>query len=170
VRVICNGPGWVDPDSPLLAWCLEWTDPQGVPQRLLYGYGSGARRAAQAHADRLAGCCGERAKPEVPRPYLEPSQRRQPVIAPATSEYQRALCALAAVSQEGLALASLLDAFASLLRGYGRDPEAPFLEDYPSAGQVRRVLERRARALDAAREAWEALADEVKEQVEAPTR
>jgi hypothetical protein len=42
VRVICNGPGWVDRDSLLLTWCLEWTDPEGVPQRLLYGYGSGA--------------------------------------------------------------------------------------------------------------------------------
>jgi hypothetical protein len=91
------------------------------------------------------------------------------VIAPAT-EYQRALRALADVSQEGLALAHRLDAFATLLRGYDRDPEAPFLEEYPSVAQVRRVLERRARALDAARDAWEALPDEVKEQVEAPTR
>jgi hypothetical protein len=72
--------------------------------------------------------------------------------------------------RQGAALASLLDAFASLLRGDGRDPEAPFLEQYPSAALVRRVLERRARALDAAREAWSALPDEAKEEVEAPTR
>jgi hypothetical protein len=55
VRVIGNAPAWADPDSPMTAWCLEWTDALGIPQRLLYGYGPAARQLAQAHADRLAG-------------------------------------------------------------------------------------------------------------------
>jgi hypothetical protein len=80
------------------------------------------------------------------------------------------LLTLSEAAQEGEALAVLLDGFARLLRGYDGGPEAPYLEEYPSAGQVRRAMGRRARALDAARDAWEALPDEVKEQVEAPTR
>jgi hypothetical protein len=48
-------PAWEDPESGRVAWFLEWLDRRGVRRRLLYGYGPGARRTAQAVADRIAG-------------------------------------------------------------------------------------------------------------------
>jgi hypothetical protein len=47
-------PAWEDPGSGRVAWFLEWADRWGRTRRLLYGYGPGARRTAQAVADRIA--------------------------------------------------------------------------------------------------------------------
>jgi hypothetical protein len=46
-------------DSGRVAWFLEWTDRRGHCQRLLYGYGPGARLTAREAANRIAGSAGE---------------------------------------------------------------------------------------------------------------
>jgi len=51
-------PAWEDPDCGRVTWFLEWADRWGRPRRLLYGFGPGARRTAQAVADRVAGAAG----------------------------------------------------------------------------------------------------------------
>jgi hypothetical protein len=79
------------------------------------------------------------------------------------ARYERALRDLSEGVAQAEGLARLLDHFAGLLRGGPPDPEGPPLELYPSVGQVRRALQRRAGALDAARDAWGALPAEVQD-------
>jgi hypothetical protein len=52
--LVWGEPAWEDPESGRVAWFLEWVDRRGARRRLLYGYGPGARRTAQAVADRIA--------------------------------------------------------------------------------------------------------------------
>src|SRR4051794_32299673 len=82
--------------------------------------------------------------------------------------YGKALLALGERSAECWALAELLDAFAAMVRGRRPDAEGPFLGQYPSAQQIRRALERRDRALDQAREAWDLLPPDAREGLTPP--
>jgi hypothetical protein len=77
--------------------------------------------------------------------------------------YERAMRELSESFAQAEALASLLDYFARQLRGRPPDPEGPPLELYPSVGQVRRALQRRDVALNAARDEWEDLPAEAQE-------
>ena len=69
--------------------------------------------------------------------------------------YRAALDELGAAVREAAELAEALESFAAVLRGGRRALEVP--EAYPGEGQVRRVLERRARALQAAEREWRLL-------------
>jgi hypothetical protein len=80
-----------------------------------------------------------------------------------TASYERALKELMENLAQAEAMADWLDYIAGLLRGRSPDAEGPPLELYPSLWQVRRALERRSSALDAARDAWETLPAEAQE-------
>ena len=84
------------------------------------------------------------------------------------ARYERALTDLSESCAQAEVLACLLDYFAGQLRGRPPDPEGPPLELCPSAGQVRRALQRRASALDAARDTWEELPAEAQEGLPSP--
>jgi hypothetical protein len=84
------------------------------------------------------------------------------------ARYERALRDLSESFAQAEALASLLDYFVGLLRGGSPDPEGPPLEFYPSTGQVRRALQRRAVALGTAWDEWEALPAEAQERIPSP--
>ena len=77
--------------------------------------------------------------------------------------YQAALDELGVAVRQGLALAEALDYFAGLFRGKEPDPEGPPLEAFPTPGEIRRALERRQRALEAAEQEWERLRLELRE-------
>src|SRR5436309_138256 len=79
------------------------------------------------------------------------------------ARYERAIRELSEGFAQAGALADLLDYFAGQLRGRPPDLQGPPLELYPSAGQVRRALQRRDVALDAARDEWEARPAETQE-------
>jgi hypothetical protein len=61
---VCGEPAWEDPGSGRVAWFLQWVDRWGRTRRMLYGYGPGARRVAQAVAD----CIAELAQPSEVKP------------------------------------------------------------------------------------------------------
>ena len=82
--------------------------------------------------------------------------------------YRRALLLLGERAGECWALAEQLDAFGAMVRGRRPDAEGPFLGQYPSAQQLRRALERRDRALDQAREAWDLLPPDAREGLTPP--
>jgi hypothetical protein len=87
------------------------------------------------------------------------------VVPPA---YRAAMAELEAACLDCRGLAEVLDSFAGQLRGGWADPDGPPLEAYPTASGVRRALERRDRAFDAASDAYLALAWEVRERLPAP--
>jgi hypothetical protein len=89
-------------------------------------------------------------------------------VATVPTRYHAALNRLAGAIGEARALAEVLDNFARLLRGDLPGPEALPLELFPSAASVRRALERRDRALDAAAQEWERLAAEDREVLRQP--
>jgi hypothetical protein len=90
------------------------------------------------------------------------------MVSTTPARYERALRELSESFAQAEALASLLDYFVGLLNGRPPDPEGPPLELYPSAGQVRRALQRRAKAVEAVLEEWAALPGEAQEGLPAP--
>ena len=70
---------------------------------------------------------------------------------------------LAEAVRDAEAVAEVLDYFADILRGRRPDPDGPALEQFPSAGQVRRAFDRRTDCLAAAEEAWHRLSHDEKE-------
>ena len=84
------------------------------------------------------------------------------------NRYLAALERLAGAVGEAQALADVLDHFAGLLRGSWPDPDGPPLELFPSASQIRRVLERRVEALGQAGDEWRRLPDEAREHLAPP--
>jgi hypothetical protein len=82
--------------------------------------------------------------------------------------YRAALAELEVACLECQALAEVLTYFAGQLRGGWADPDGPPLETYPTVSRVRRALEGRDRALDAASDAYLALAWEAREGLPAP--
>jgi hypothetical protein len=82
--------------------------------------------------------------------------------------YRDALAELESAATQARTLAEALTCFARLLRGGRRDPEDPFLGAYPPPSEVRRALERLHRALEAARDEWGRLPDDLRERCEPP--
>jgi hypothetical protein len=82
--------------------------------------------------------------------------------------YLAALDRLAGTIAEARALAEILDCFAQQLRGGLPDPEGPPLDLFPTPARVRRVLECRDRALDAAEREWERLPADAREAMQPP--
>jgi hypothetical protein len=82
--------------------------------------------------------------------------------------YQAALEDLSAAVAGARVLAEVLDYFAGQLRGDQPDPEGAPLEVCPTAGQIRRALERRDHALDAAEREWERLPADDREVLQPP--
>jgi hypothetical protein len=71
--------------------------------------------------------------------------------------YQAALDELGVTVREARALAELLDQFAGLFRGKQSSTEGPPVEAFPTPAEVRRALDRRQRAMEAAEREWERL-------------
>jgi hypothetical protein len=82
--------------------------------------------------------------------------------------YRDALAELESAAAQARTLAEALTHFARLLRGGRRDPEDPFLGTCPLPSEVRRALDRVQRALDAARDEWARLPDDLRERCEPP--
>jgi hypothetical protein len=77
--------------------------------------------------------------------------------------YQAALDELGVMVREAQALADVLVYFAALFRGKQPDAEGPPVEAFPTPAEVRRALDRRRRALEAAEREWERLPLELRE-------
>jgi hypothetical protein len=88
--------------------------------------------------------------------------------ADAAHHYADALDRLAEANAEAQALADVLDYFAAILRGARPDPDGPPLEALPSAGRVRRLLERRFEAAGQVEDEWGRLPPEARAALPSP--
>jgi hypothetical protein len=96
-------------------------------------------------------------------------QALEPVaVATVRTRYHAALDRLATALGEASALGEVLDHFARVLRGELACLEALPLELFPSAASVRRTMERRDSALDAAEQEWERLPADDRESLHPP--
>jgi hypothetical protein len=85
-----------------------------------------------------------------------------------SQRYAEALGRLAEAHREAEQLATILDYFASILRGAWPDPDGPAIETFPSLDLCRRVLESQAEALERAEEEWQRLPPDERERVPQP--
>jgi hypothetical protein len=77
--------------------------------------------------------------------------------------YVAALVRLAEAHHEAEQLATMLEYFASVLRGAWPDPDGPPLEMFPSLYHFRRVLEGQAEAHERAEAEWDRLSSDERE-------
>jgi hypothetical protein len=89
-------------------------------------------------------------------------------VATVPTRYHAALDRLAAAISEAGTLAEILDYFSHQLRGGLPSLEGLSLEMFPTAARVRRALESRDRALDAAAQEWECLPADAREALQPP--